>query len=192
VTVKLQAFVGNKPQSFEYGNTFARENVGTQERLRIGLNDTQHGYVHLLADGLVGPFQLLYILHTSRTGADLGRYESPELNAQQVGEFLQRFGRFLSEDSRHDVWLRSHDDDATIVLDRHNMIYAYGPLDLFETALLRVGARPGGLPEVPDPHVHHYHREWDEAERELLGVFPWKIKPLRPSDVQFADGPSAG
>jgi hypothetical protein len=66
-----------------------------------------------------------------------------------------------------------------------------GRFDLFEAALLRVGARPGGLPEVPDPHVHHYHREWAKAERELLGVFPWNIKPLRPSDVQF-EGTESG
>ena len=50
-------------------------------------------------------------------------------------EFLREFGRFLCEDSRHDLWVRSHDDDATIVLDRHNVIYAYGPLDAFEAAL---------------------------------------------------------
>jgi hypothetical protein len=89
------------------------------------------------------------------------------MSAQAVAEFFQRFGRFLSEDSRHDLWLRSHDDDATIVLDRHNIIYAYGPFDLFEAALLDAGARPGSLPLVPDPHVHHYHEEWDKAEREL-------------------------
>src|SRR5205823_4295018 len=31
-------------------------------------------------------------------------------------------------DSRHDFWVRLHGDDATIVLVRHNLIYAYGPL----------------------------------------------------------------
>jgi hypothetical protein len=103
-------------------------------------------------------------------------------------EFVEKFGQFLSEDSRHDLWLRSHDDDATIVLDRHNMIYAYGPPNLFETALLTFGAHAGRLPEIPDPHVHHYHREWDEAEREALRTLPWNVKPLRPSDVQFDDG----
>jgi hypothetical protein len=73
------------------------------------------------------------------------------------------------------------------VLDRHNLIYAYGPLDLFEATLLRLGAHSHGLPEVPDPHVHQYHQEWDAAEGELLRTFPWNIKPLRQSDVQFKD-----
>jgi hypothetical protein len=39
VSVKVQALVGNTPESFEYGNTFARENVGARERLIIGLKD---------------------------------------------------------------------------------------------------------------------------------------------------------
>jgi hypothetical protein len=78
VSVKVQALVGDKPESFEYGDTFARENAGGQERLRIGVNDSQHRYVQLLAVGLSGPFQLLYVLHTSRIGSHLGRYESQE------------------------------------------------------------------------------------------------------------------
>ena len=57
--------------------------------------------VSALADGPRGPFQLLYILHTTRTGAELGRYESSELTLSVVQDFLRQFGRFLSEDSRH-------------------------------------------------------------------------------------------
>jgi hypothetical protein len=185
VSVKIQALIGTQPESFEYGNTFVREEVAGRWRLKIGLNDTQDGCVRLFAGLLVGPFQLLYVLHTSRTGAELGRYESPELNATAVEGFLRVFGRFLSEDSRHDLWLRSHDDDATIVLDRHNIIYAYGPLDIFEAALLKRGARAGAALEIPDPHMHHYHQEWDESEREVLRALPWTVRPLRQSDVQF-------
>jgi hypothetical protein len=124
------------------------------------------------------------LLHTTRTGAELGRYESPELTSADKEEFLNEFGRFFCEDSRHDLWVRSHDDDATIVLDRHNLIYAYGPLDAFEAALQSLGARKGE-PAVLCAHVHHYHPAWDEAERRILRSFEWDIKPLRPSAVQF-------
>lgn len=120
----------------------------------------------------------------SRSATSGGRYESPELTADAVQEFLHQFGRFLCEDSRHDLWVRSHDDDATIVLDRHNLIYAYGPLDVFEAALQPLGARQGE-PAVLGPHVHHYHPEWEDAERRVLRCLEWQIKPLRPSDVQF-------
>ena len=184
MTVKIEALVGDIPQTFLYGNAFAREDVGGHPRLRVGLNDAQDACVATLASGLSGPFQLLYVLHTTRTGAELGRYESPELTADAVQDFLDQFGRFLCEDSRHDLWVRSHDDDATIVLDRHNLIYAYGPLDAFEAALQSLGARKGE-PAVLGAHVHHYYPAWDEAERRVLRFFEWDIKPLRPSDVQF-------
>lgn len=191
-TRKIDALIGSDDVPFEYGNTFERETVGGLVRLRIGLDEAQDACVRELGLRLAGPFQLLYVLHTTRTGCELGRYESPGLSAAQAQEFLDRFGPFLAQDARHDFWLRSHDDDATIVLDRHNIVYAYGPLTVFEAALLRLGATPRGLPRIPDPHVHHYHQEWDESERNVLAALPWTRKPLRESDVQYPPDPQAG
>ncbi len=182
---KIDALVDNVEQPFEYGNVFTREAVRGVDRLRIALDDEHDRCVRTLASRMSGPFQLLYVLHTTRTGADLGRYESPELNAEGVQAFLDRFGRFLSEDARHDFWVRSHGDDGTIVLDRHNVIYAYGPLDVFESALRDLGVRADASPSIPDPHVHHYRPEWDGDERAVLRALDWHIKPLRDSDVQF-------
>jgi hypothetical protein len=182
----IQALVAEVEQPFEYGNVFTREVVRGVERVRIALDDGHEGFIRAVVTGLTGPFQLLYVLHTSRTDAELGRYESPELNAEAVQVFLDRFGGFLSEDGRHDLWVRSHGDDATIVWDRHNLIFAYGPLDLFESALLQRGARPDAPPSIPDPHVHHYHAERDGEERAVLQALDWRVKPLRESDVQFA------
>src|SRR5881227_1547998 len=65
-----------------------------------------------------------------------------------VHEFLDRFGRLLSEDARQDFWIRSHGDVATIVPDRHNLICAYGPLDAFESALHDLGVRKGAPPPI--------------------------------------------
>jgi len=175
---------GDLPQPFAYGNVFAREKVGGRPRIRVGVDEAQDATVAALAGGLRGPFQLLYVLHTTRTGAELGRYESPELTNEDVEEFLREFGQFICEDSRHDLWVRAHDDDATIVLDRHNLVYAYGPLELFEQKLKSSGTR-AGEPAVLGAHVHHYHPTWDAMERRILRRFDWQISPLRPSDVQF-------
>lgn len=81
---------------------------------------------------------------------------------------------------------------ASLVLDRHNIIYVYGPLARFEATLLRIGATTRGLPRVPDPHVHHYHQEWDESERDVLAALPWIRKPLPDSDVQYRPDTQAG
>ena len=37
MTVKIDAMVGEVPQTFEYGNLFAREDVGGHARLWVGL-----------------------------------------------------------------------------------------------------------------------------------------------------------
>lgn len=185
MTIKIEAMHGELPQPFAYGNVFVREEIGGLSRLRVGVDGSQDAALAALADGLVGPFQLLYVLHTTRTGAELGRYESPDLTADTVQGFLRQFGRFLCEDSRHDVWIRSHNDDATLVLDRHNLIYAYGPLSRFESVLQTLGVREGQSPVVPDPHVHNYHQAWDGAEEEVVRHFHWHIKRLQPTDVQF-------
>lgn len=192
MTIKLEVLVGERPEPFDYGNRFAREPIAGGERLKIALNDRPDQWVMPLARTLTGPCHLLYVLHTTRTGASLGRYESPELSLDDGRRFFQQFGQFLSEDSRHDVWLHTDVDNATIVLDRHNLMWAYGPLDAFEDMLVEAGISRVSGSEVPDPrrqaHLHHYHVEWDDAEREVLRAFDWILNPLRQTDVQFIEG----
>src|SRR5215831_9871590 len=134
-----------------------REFAGTRERLRTGVSKDQHRLVLDLASLLSGPFKILYVLHTTRIGAELGRYESPVLDGEDIQRFLSRFGPFLDQDARHDFWLHSRDDDATIVLDRHNLIFAYGPIDGFEGMLLKSGLRRVENLRIPEPHVHYYN-----------------------------------
>ena len=139
-------------------------------------------YEHRRRD-IRNPVTRVLLQASSEQRPELGRYESPELDAEGVHAFLNSFGRFLSEDARQDFWIRSHGDDATIVLDRHNLIYAYGPLDAFEAVLRDLGLQAGEPPSIPDPHVHHYHPERDDDERAVLQAFDWNVKPLRESDV---------
>jgi hypothetical protein len=187
VSRKIEALVQGMPRAFAYGNVFSRQTIGGTPRLRIALDGQHDTAVRALVGRLPGPFQLLYVLHTTRTGAALGRYESPELSAAAVDDFVTTFGGFLCQDARHDVWVRSPDDDATIVWDRHNLIYAYGPLEPFESVLRHFGVRSGAPPPIPDPHVHHYHREWDPGEDAVLHACDWCITPLQEPDVQFVE-----
>lgn len=192
MNTKIEALVDDTAHTFEYGNVFSRERTSGSERLRIGVAEAQLQCVLLLAGTLAGPYKLLYVLHTTRTGAPLGRYEGPEMDNQEVEEFFHSFGRFLDDDARHDLWLHSRKENATIVLDRHNLIYAYGPLDGFERALVNAGVQRGALPQVPDPHVHRYHAEYDDSERAILQALPWSVTPLRESDIQWHGATGAG
>jgi hypothetical protein len=136
-----------------------------------------------LAAALTEPFKILYVLHTPRGGSNWGRYESPALDRASVLQFFRQFGEFIASDARHDVWLYSGPDDATLVWDRHDLVYAYGPLDAFEKALGGFGYRLVGEVPIPSPHAHNYHTEWDPSERQLVAL-GWTATPLRPSDEQ--------
>jgi hypothetical protein len=136
-----------------------------------------------LAADLRAPFSILYVLHTPRGGSNYGRYESPALDRVLVTNFFQQFGEFIATDARHDVWLHSHPDDATLVWDRHDLIYAYGPLDAFEKVLEAIGFRLAEAVPIPSPHAHNYHEQWDSSERQLVAL-GWTASPLRPSDEQ--------
>jgi hypothetical protein len=68
-----------------------------------------------------------------------------------------------------------------LVFDNHNMIYAYGDLDRYESELQARGFRRGSV-AIPTPHSHHYHAEFDQSEDELIAYWDWKKFPLEPDD----------
>ena len=131
------------------------------------------------------PYLLLYILHTPRGEGEPGRYQSAELSATDLQALMARFGAYLSSDARFDLWAYSPSEDATVVWDRHNELYAYGPLARFSEELRALGFFSGSI-STPAPHQHHYRQELDAPASELLAALEWSHSPLRPEDEQFA------
>jgi hypothetical protein len=177
--------VHGEGQPLRYPNTFSVERTKGPNRLRIWPAGNHVNLMLALISELKPPFHVLYVLHTPRGGSEPGRYESPELDQGELVGFLRHFAPFFAGDARHDVWVHSMDDDSTVVWDRHDLIYACGPLQRFESVLERSGLRSSGLVQIPDPHAHHYHPEWDASERELVGLFDWRVTPLREPDMQI-------
>jgi hypothetical protein len=136
-----------------------------------------------LAECLEGPLKLLYVLHTSRGEADLGRYQSPDLSFAELQEFVAEFRSFLTADARFDLWVHSPSQGGTVVWDRHDLLHAYGPLDCYADSLRRLGFTTGN-PAIPAPHSHNYHQELDPLARRLMARYPWKHSALRPEDAQ--------
>ena len=129
-----------------------------------------------------GPFWILYVLSVPRTGALPGRYQSPEpLGQADVATFLSTHRSFLEGDARHALWVASASAEGTLVYDRHNVLYAYGPIEMFEAVLQAHGIRRGPV-ELPVPHSHHYHDSHDVAETKLLGALDWIYSPLQEGD----------
>jgi hypothetical protein len=128
------------------------------------------------------PFFLLYVLVIFRGGGTEGRYQSEELSHKELEEMFTRYSEFWDSDGRHSVWLRSAADDATLIYDRHNLIYAYGPLERFELVL-----ETGGYDAAPEvslsfEHQHCYYPEFDDLERELTTGFAQRKSELHADD----------
>lgn len=137
-----------------------------------------------LSDCLEPPLFLLYVLHTSRGEGEPGRYQSPPLSRTDLNSFLDHFSDFLTCDSRFDLWVHSQSKQATVVWDRHNLIFAYGSPRDFETCLLGLGFSQG-TPSMNFKHRHHYHPTLDSSAAGVLEHFRWSYAPLRPEDEQF-------
>lgn len=129
------------------------------------------------------PYFLLYVLHTPRGEADPGRYQSPPVSIEQLRGFLKRFGGFLASDARFDIWAHSAADGATVVWDRHNLLFAYGLIEKFSSELRAIGFL-NGVVDVSFSHQHHYRQEFDEQASAVLNAFEWSYSQLRAEDEQ--------
>lgn len=134
-----------------------------------------------LLECLDGPFYVLYVLVVPGGEDVRGRYQSPLVDRQQLAALLVRFREYLRGDGRFHLWFHDPAANATIVWDRHNVIYAYGPLAEYERRLSALGFQRG-LIEIPAPHAHHYRRELDPDARAMLTHFDWRRSDLQPSD----------
>ena len=159
------------------------ENFDVSQRIVAGVPHGNPEVFLRLTETLEPPYFLLYVLHTPRGEGEPGRYQSPELSAQDLQEFFLEFGEFLSQDARFDIWAYSPAEQASVIWDRHNQIFAYGPLVRFEMALRDFGFSEG-IVAIPVPHEHHYRSELDEVAGRVLRAFDWSYSPLRQEDEQ--------
>lgn len=156
---------------------------GTSPRVYAGVPYGNPLIFETLTLGLTPPYMLLYVLHTPRGEAEPGRYQSPYLSEDAFRAFMRRFGSYLGASGRFDIWARSEAEQATVVWDRHNFLFAYGPITKFEAGLKSLGFSEGKVPKLGD-HVHHYRPECDEDAKALLAELDWYCTPLKPQDEQ--------
>lgn len=124
----------------------------------------------------------LRVAHAAGEGA-AGRYESSELSLDEFNAGVSRFGGYLASDARFDLWAYSVAEQATVVWDRHDQLFAYGPIERFVLALQALGFQEGDA-WVSFSHQHHYRPECDADAAALLAHFPWTFSPLRDEDEQ--------
>jgi hypothetical protein len=179
---KFEAQSGSDWLPHRYPAVFFREATTGAGRLKIAASKNGAQLMVRLAQILRGPFAVLYVLLVPRGGSEAGRYQSPWLDRDELTEVFDRYADFWEQDGRHHVWLHSATDRATLVYDRHDVIYAYGPLDECAALLEAEGFKEAGELNFPVPHGHCYHREFDPMERELASSPGWEHSPLQDGD----------
>ena len=178
---KLTRPAGEFDVPVDWPHVFRRERTTGPDRLAIVPRQDPMGVLCDLA-ALIGPeYFLLYVLVASRGQAECGRYESPPLALVDVQMFVEQFCDLLTNDARHEFWIGSTNSAGLLVYDDHGIIYAYGQLDNFEQSLGLRGLKPGSF-EIPAPHAHHYHGEYDEMADQLLARWVWRRTELQPGD----------
>ena len=172
---KLFEVGGGAP--YRHPAVWLREPTDERERLRIGAGIGTLSLFRELAAVLREPLFLLVVMRVPRV-VDAGRWESIPLTHPELERFTRRYGELFEEDARAQLWVGEIDGVGLLVLDEHDLIYAYGPLHKFEQ-VLRERDYLKGDPQVPQPHEHHYYKQYDELESDLRRLWAWnRILPL--------------
>lgn len=177
-TFKIAQFAEGGWREFRYDDQFCRE-PGPPERLVIGTSGSTVELGIRLMDALPGSYDVIVALHTERTSRELGRYRLSGQLKEDVSSLLRRFEAFIESDARLDVWILG--SDGAIQLDKHALVFAYGPMDEFESALVSIGLSRGAV-DLPFPHAHQYNESFDADEAALFDGYPWTRTPLEPGD----------
>ncbi len=181
---KLSWLSGTEWVEHSFAPVYELANIDTPNpRIIVGVPAGDPVVFEQLALLLEPPYFVLYVLHTPRGEEQAGRYQSPELSAEEFRAFITRFAQLLSQDSRFDIWAYSPAERATVVWDRHNQLFCYGPIERFASRLQALGFRSGD-PSISVPHQHHYRQECDAQAAELLAALDWSFSPLQPEDEQ--------
>ena len=181
---KLGSLVGTEFLPYRYSNVWAMEKTTGPDRLVIAPASEQVEIMVELGKGVPEPFGILYVLVISRLDNELGRYQNPYPSGRgEMEAFLRRFKEYFENDGRHHIWITSVPASSTFVYDRHNVIYAYGPLEQSKKILVDRGLKEGVV-RFPSPHSHNYNSQFDDQEREVLQYWEWRRTPLEDSDDQ--------
>jgi hypothetical protein len=174
---------GKTDERYEYANHWAKEKTSGPDRLVIAPHAHYIDLLLKLSACMDEPFLLLYVLVVPRGEGEPGRYQSEfSYNAIQLREFLTSYGKFLEQDARQNLWIRPTSGNGLLIYDRHNVIYAYGPLEHFIAVLTSVGLGESDTVPMSFPHVHYYHKEFDSQATRLLTEEAWIMSPLQAGD----------
>ena len=178
---KLFEVGGGAP--YRHPAVWLREPTEERERLRIGAGIGTLSLFHALAAILREPLFLVVVMRVPRV-VEAGRWESIPLTHPELERFTSRYGELFEEDARAQLWVGEIDGVGLLVLDEHDLIYAYGPLHKFEQVLRERGyadGRPAGAATARAP-LQQAVRQPRERPATAVAVEPDPPARHRPED----------
>ena len=185
---KFGHMIGDEDVAYRHPHVWARTRTSTgTPRLDVGPAHDHVGVLKKLTREMPEPFAILYVLVVPRNESQLpGRYQSPFLTRTEMERFLDMFGHVFEGDARAALWVAALPNGSVpvgfVVYDRHDCLHAYGPIGKFEEALERMGLKRADRLDLPSPHTHHYHEEFDSEVEAILSEFSWSYSELREED----------
>lgn len=171
----------NREELF-WNNLFEVQEYPNYSRLVIGCKSQEIPLILEFCKKMNGPFIVLHVLLVSRMGKESGRYQIPEpLFYDELELFLYEHQEYFERDGRHHLWVLSVSGEGQFIYDNHNFIYAYGDIHSYMSRLISKGFNEGEI-EIPAPHCHNYHAEFDGEEDSVNNAFQWLYFPLQDSD----------
>lgn len=168
--------------AWNYTPSYARQVVGGVERLVIAPGREPVQLLRELLPLLPEPLWVLYVLVKPRSEQPAGRYQSAQPRSrEEILLLLDRFEAYFAKDGRHSLWLAAP-PAGQLVFDRHEVIYAYGPIAEFVAQLKAKAFVQTETIRVPVPHSHHYHEELEANEKAILGHWEWVVSELQEMD----------
>ena len=170
---------------YSHANTWMHHSHDGIDRLVIA---PEKNHLHImveLAKAWSGKSYLLYVLIYSRLGLHpTGRYQSrPNLSHSDIKKACSDFKTYLETDGRHHLWIASLDTSARVVYDHHNIIYAYGDLEIYKSMLKSLDFVEGPY-TVPEHHAHVFHPANDYYEDKIMSR-GWAWCPLNKLDTDY-------
>lgn len=128
------------------------------------------------------PLRFRYVLLVALDRWKEGRYTHRQLlSLQSLSELLLPYADFLEQDARHHIIVETESGSDGIIYDQHNFLYVYGDGDSLANKEL-ISRFKEGHAEMPSPHSHHYHEEFDRGLLDLLGADVWDYSELTEED----------
>ena len=104
---------------------------------------------------------------------EAGRWESVALTHPELARFTDRYGELFEEDARAQLWVGELDGVGMLVLDEHDLIYAYGPLHTLRAGAPRARLRAGRPAGAGAARAPLQPRSTTSSSSDLRRLWAW-------------------